>query len=215
MNDLKIFAEKYGKNNAHNEVIGCFESSESEQCLTICKKTKATNRFIISGSLSSNQNCITIKNFFKKYYLLLPSQSTITIAGKHPSEGIKNLCRLYPNVELVPNPVDMKKIISQADIYICPIEIGGGLKLRIMDGLRNGLPVLAHKNAARGYDMFFDKEWFQIYDDENSFLQALDRITCYIQTNDYLIQSIMKEYFKYFSYESGKGKIYSCLLNRN
>jgi hypothetical protein len=209
--DFIRFNKEYGNNNVINKVIGCFECSigTGNHHISLQKYVHKSPIFIISGSLLSNQNIITIKHFFEKYYPLLPKESTLIITGKQPTIEIERLCARYTNVELIPDPINMLDIIKKADIYICPIEIGGGLKLRIMDGLKCGLPVLAHRKAARGYEMFFDKEWFRIYDDVTSFFTAMDSLIKTVYTND--SNKIIEDYFNFFSFDNGKHRIESVL----
>ena len=67
----------------------------------------------------------------------------------------------------------MDDVLQDADFYICPTELGGGLKLRVMDGLRWGLPVVTHKVSARGYDLFEEKGILLSYSNKIEFKNAL------------------------------------------
>ena len=60
------------------------------------------------------------------------------IAGRNPAAILIEKCKCLPNVTLIPNPENMQDILMQGDVYICPTRLGGGLILRIMDGLRLG-----------------------------------------------------------------------------
>ena len=90
----------------------------------------------------------------------LPNGSEVIISGRNPDQRIIDTCSKISNVRLIPNPKDMSDIIRMADIYICPTRLGGGLKLRIMDGLRLGLPIITHSCSARGYDVFKNTGFF-------------------------------------------------------
>ena len=69
----------------------------------------------------------------------------------------------------------MQAVLDRGRYYICPASGGGGLKLRMLDGLRNGMPVLAHVAAARGFEPFVDRYVF-CYRDRVSFREALHRM---------------------------------------
>jgi glycosyltransferase involved in cell wall biosynthesis len=205
--DLDTFARQYGKVKAVNSVTGCFEYTGTVINLPANPIERRNISLVISCSLSNNQNRLTLQNFFKNYYSLLPQESKIIIAGKDPSKKIRQLCAHYPNVLLIPNPIDMNEVIRLANIYLCPIEIGGGLKLRIMDGLKNALPILAHKNAARGYDTFLDREWFQVYKDENDFIIAFNNLTQLVKHKKGITSNIIRNYMDSFSLDAGKQRI--------
>lgn len=91
----------------------------------------------------------------------MPRDISIVFTGKNPSTSlITRINELSPRVTLKANPQDIDSIVSQCDIFLCPARLGGGMKLRVMDGLRNGLPVLAHEVSARGYRDFEKKVFY-------------------------------------------------------
>ena len=114
---------------------------------------------------------------------------------------------LFPAI--IPNPIDIEKEVVNNDIFVCPTCIGGGLKLRVMDGLKVGLPILVHEVSARGYDYFFTHDWFQIYNDKESFIAALKQIKDIFKNIDSNI--IIQEYNNYFSFEAGVKRLKYCL----
>ena len=142
---------------------------------TFSKKSKGLN-FIITGSLHFYQSLLPIIEFIKRYWPLLheayPS-ATLTIAGRNPSETLQRECIGKEGIILIPNPDNMEDVVQQADYYICPINAGSGLKLRVMDGLRQGLPVLCHKISAYGYEAIADHNCLFAYDDEQTFMASL------------------------------------------
>ena len=113
-------------------------------------------------------------------------------------------------IQLIPNPEDMSEIISKCRFFLCPTNVGGGLKLRVMDGLRQGLPVIAHKVSARGYDPFFDKDFFAVYDDLDSFVDGMKKLT-QLDYNIQLKQHIQEEYNKLFGFEQGTERMKTCV----
>lgn len=179
------------------EVLGVFEP-ERRVLPNIKTKTRGGN-YIITGSLSAMQTYESLKEWIKGYFPILKSQNcfkSLTIAGKDPSEKLVDLCRRN-GITVVANPASMDEVLENADVYICPVSLGGGLKLRIMDGLRFGLPVICHKVSARGYEPFIDKCMFT-YDDEKSFSLFIESHK--IEITAYDIQNM---YFKFFSFQSG------------
>ena len=80
------------------------------------------------------------------------------------------------NLTLVANPKDIQSIVASCDIYLCPMKLGGGLKLRVMDGFRNGLPVVCHQVSARGYHDFINKGICFSYSNDGEFLSAVNNL---------------------------------------
>lgn len=208
--DMKLLHDAYGETQSENYLLGVFEPSTM-----IFSEAKTTNRdyIIFTGSMCDYQTYHSAELFEKDY---LPSlvknypQIKLVIAGRNPHESIWNIRRKYPNVvTVVPNPDSMNDIVGEAAIFLCPTCIGGGLKLRLMDGLRMGLPVLVHKISARGYDVFYGKPYFQVYDDVYSFMEGLNSILEFTQANPDYRREIITTYKDNFSYESGLHKIQS------
>ena len=105
----------------------------------------------------------------------------------------------------------MNEVVSQADIYLCATRTGGGLKLRIMDGLKNGLPVITHVCSARGFDIFENEVFFKSYSTPLEFYTSVLELMK-LKNNKKDIQNIYK---KHFSYEAGVDRLKRILEIQN
>ena len=166
--DMQAFNRMYGNNNGVNKLIGCYDFKDA----TIIKPYSIEKKYdmVISGSLSTYQTVHGVLNFYDNYFSLskkIIPDVKILLTGRTPTEQIKQIVDANnSNYELVESPIDIMAEVQKASIYLCPTDIGGGLKLRVMDGLKSGLPVLVHKVSSRGYDSFFGKPYFQVYYDK-------------------------------------------------
>ena len=91
------------------------------------------------------------------------------------------------------------------------MDAGGGLKLRNMDGLRAGQPVLTHVRSARGYDALIRQPWFYSYEDTDSFRQGLEHIVQYINSKDYSRSQIQAQYYALFGLKAGIERLKAIL----
>jgi len=203
--DMQAFNRMYGNNNGVNKLIGCYDFKDA----TIIKPYSIKKKYdlVISGSLSTYQTVHGVLNFHDNYFSLskkIIPDVKILLTGRTPTEQIKQIVDANnSNYELVESPIDIMAEVQKASIYLCPTDIGGGLKLRVMDGLKSGLPVLVHKVSSRGYDSFFDKPYFQVYYDKKTFEEGLRKILNYMNTNNDHGNIINKDYYNYFGYSSG------------
>lgn len=202
--DLEKFHSEYGKNNKRNAVIGVFEFDDYKRP-TIQNNELQRLTFVITGSLCSMQGVDGIVYFFNDLYQYLPSNCNIIIAGRNPDNAVVSLCNSHQNVTLIPNPQDISEVIGSGDIYICPTRVGGGLKLRVMDGLKLGLPVITNICSARGYDMFLETPYLKSFKDGREFKQAIDEMLDHIE--DYSKENIIEKYRKNFSYLEGAKRL--------
>ena len=132
------------------------------------------SRYIITGNLSSPQNVSSITAWLREYAPVLKDVDpgmALTVAGRSPAATILEAASAV-GARVVPSPEDMSALLKEADIYICPSDNGSGIKLRMMDGLKQGLPIVAHVLAARGYEMFVGKSVF-LYDSGDTFRKAV------------------------------------------
>jgi hypothetical protein len=212
--DMGLFERQYGKCNGERAVIGTFEPFQ--RALPIIEKGDRSYTMVITGSLGSRQTECGIKDFYKNYYMLLRKEfpnGKILFAGRNPTKTIMDIVKKETdNMTIIRNPGSMEEIIRQGIIYYCPTNVGGGLKLRVMDGLRQGLPVLVHKVSARGYDVFFDKPYFKIYYDKESFKSGLISLIDLHNKNEIDNKQIQGDYKNIFDLESGCKRLKASLF---
>lgn len=202
--DLALFRRAYGETSSIQKVIGVYDPSKER----IPDYHNRNNKFtiVISGSVNADQTVDGIRDFHDIYWDVLKNiipDCKIIITGRNADR----LYTLFPdfsnsNIEVIPNPEDIYEVVSKAHLYLCPTNVGGGLKLRVMDGLKLGLPVLVHKVSSRGYDNFINKPYFKVYQDKESFAQGLESLVYYVknQSGDF---DIRKEYDAEFGIDRG------------
>lgn len=224
--DLNIFLSAYDRDmmqscygttgSQHDVVVGVYAPQEPSQTkIREAYEKPSTIDVAISGCLYHVQTELGIRDFAQHYEHLyrkvLPS-SRLIITGKAPSPFITEFA--YQNkFELVPNPENIHEVIKDCSIYLCPVHMGSGVKMRILDGLRLGMPILTHAVSARGYDMFADKPWFQSYHDAESFEKGLKSILDYIDQHDNFRGEIVQEYQSVFSFEAGDRRFMDAFSN--
>lgn len=174
------------------------------------KKINSEITFIITGSLSFPQSDICIRNFLEEYIPVIRqtiSHFKVIIAGKNPTEKLIKTAESFYEVMIIKNPVNMADVIKDADIYICPVNMGSGIKLRIMDGLKTGLPVITHKESINGYESFVERKYIFTYDSPATFLVSLELL---LKSNINPAE-IIQLYEDSFSFAAGKKKMESIL----
>ena len=171
---------------------------------------------MICGSLNSVQTLRGIEHFSANCLPFIHSyykdDFSLLITGRNPNDYICRLADSDKQIRLVPNPDNMSETIIDRGIFICPTNVGGGIKLRVMDGLKLGMPIITHKVSARGYDAFWDKPWFQIYEDRDSFKRSLEKINSIMKENAGLRDEIIESYKQIFSFSRGKERFLSSLM---
>jgi glycosyltransferase involved in cell wall biosynthesis len=212
--DNDVLLKIYGQSKGVNKVVGIFEPAIEDICIKSERELRNLT-MVISGTMSTHQTMVGIKDFYAKYFPLLKQlypELKILFTGKNPNKRLRSIVRRENSkMEIIPNPKEIDKIISLADIYLCPTNIGGGIKLRLMDGLKSGLPILVHAVSARGYEMFLNKPWFKVYNDEDSFYRGLASLIEGLKQRDWASLSIQKAYLEHFSLSAGINRLRESL----
>ena len=164
--------------------------------------------FVATGDLSMRQ---TVEPFLEWMLDELPilrelvPDAQVVVAGKNPTESLVHACEAN-GIEVVASPEDMGAILRRGRYYLCPSSKGGGLKLRMMDGLKNGMPVLAHAVSARGYEPFVGRD-VHSYDTPETFRTALQELL----SAPVDAESVVRHYQEAFSFEAGLSRLQDIL----
>lgn len=215
LDDRRLFHKYYGDCKGKEYLLGVFDYSPTVFDYSKKEKIFTTQNIIISGSMNSKQTVTGIMDFKKHYYDIFENKFSdwnIIITGREPSPKIVQFCNEHPDrLILVPNPSVIDKVIEKGAIFLCPTNVGGGLKLRLMDALKLGIPVLTHKVSARGYEAFWNYPFFQVYQDETSFIKGLKVLTEYIQNGENFQSEIIRIYNGNFSFVSGCHRVVEAM----
>ncbi len=170
--------------------------------------------FVITGSLSFVQSLTPIMDFIHRYWPIILQHyphAKLLIAGRNPAKELVNECTKQASITIVPNPEDMAAVVRQADYYICPISAGSGMKLRIYDGLKEGLPILCHEVSVSGYEYIAKAGCLFAYHDESSFSASLnDTLHCTLSR-----QQVYDSFCKEFSLQTGISRLHNILQQEN
>lgn len=213
--DKQLFIKHYLNNKAFKKkvdnihVVGTFESSNITHKTLSYNNNDKIKTFVITGNLSAKQTENSVIPWIKHYYPILKTMipnAKLIIAGKKPSQKLIKIC-LANNINVIPSPKDMSPILMEAQAYICVTKLGGGLKLRIMDGLSFGLPIIAHTVSARGYGVFINRGMLFSYYNQDSFSKAISEVI----KHSFSKEDIQNAYIREFAFESGVKRMQKAL----
>ncbi|GAA0884216.1 hypothetical protein GCM10009120_28140 [Sphingobacterium siyangense subsp. cladoniae] len=219
--DLRKFENYYGK-HAMNFELGCFEFPVPTQSLVnsdyypnkLLDTKQNYIKAVISGSLNTVQTLSSFKWFLEHIYPLILNaypNFSLTLTGRSPTEEIIALCDNF-NVTLISSPIDIRAVISEHHLYICPIKLGGGLKLRVMDAIAIGMPCLIQSNSFRGYEVFDTTGIVLKYNDEKDFMSAFNiLINRIIKDRSDSSADLRQQYELKFSFLAGRKRLENIL----
>lgn len=207
--DKELFSVRYGHSDTKGMVGGCFYGKGehlSGQGLKPLRKEAL--KMVISGTMGNVQNLDGINYFLDELFPFVPEDIHVVLAGKNPPPSLVERVKLLGSrVEIIPNPANMDAIVGDCDIFLCPARLGGGMKLRVMDGFRNGLPVLAHSVSARGYRAFELEGVMAEFEDGEQFAKSLDGMLDAIRKVNMTREKVLGTSEKLFSFEAAVQRV--------
>lgn len=168
-------------------------------------------RIMFLGTLSWNPNREAILWFLKNVMPELDNRYELYIVGKDPSKDVLDLSNKFKNVKITGYVNDVNEYIELCDIMIVPIFIGSGLRVKILEALGKGIPVISTNIGAEGIAVNNNKEII-FANNKDEFIKGLIKLE---DDNYYL--SIKKNgrslYEKEYSFDAISSKV-RYILNK-
>lgn len=74
----------------------------------------------------------------------------LCLVGRNPPEALKRRAAATPGVELHASVADVRPFLAGAGVMAVPLRIGGGSRLKILEAMACGLPVVSTRVGAEG-----------------------------------------------------------------
>ena len=211
--DEATFKKLYGSSKTKSIVGGCFlRKGEKINMEDDRPFDKENPKIVISGTMGNVQNLDGINYFLDELYRFVPENMSVVFTGRNPSVELKEKVAQYNNVRIMENPENILDIVGQCDIFVCPTRLGGGMKLRIIDGLRCGLPVIAHKVSVRGYTHFMKNGIVRQFERPEDFKNCLEKTLTDINSERIDRYKIKGEAENFFCFDSTMNRVRKIII---
>ena len=109
-------------------------------------------RLVFTGSMDWYPNEDAILHFCGAVWPLIRRQApeaSLTVAGRNPSARLK-AAAASAGIELTGTVEDIRPHLAQGQVYVVPLRVGSGTRLKIFEALAMGKPVVATQVGAEG-----------------------------------------------------------------
>ena len=116
-------------------------------------------RLLFVGKMDYHPNVDAVKHFAASVWPSLSKQWpewTLTIAGSDPVEAVQALAGSR-NVEVTGTVADLRPYYREAVAAIVPLRTGGGTRLKILEAMAAGVPVISTRLGAEGLSVEPDR----------------------------------------------------------
>src|SRR5262249_22115288 len=81
------------------------------------------------------------------------ASARLVLVGRNPPAWLYTQVAGMPGVELHPNVDDVRPFLTRSSVLAVPLRIGGGSRLKILEALACGLPVVSTRVGAEGLSL--------------------------------------------------------------
>jgi sugar transferase (PEP-CTERM/EpsH1 system associated) len=136
------------------------------------------NSLVFTGAMDWRPNVDSMLYFLDEIWPMVVKEfpdSTLTIVGRNPAEVLRRKVANLASVQVTGTADDVRPYVEEASVYIVPLRIGGGSRLKILEALSMCKPVVSTSIGAEGLDLMNDCE-ILIADEPAKFVGAIARL---------------------------------------
>jgi len=113
-------------------------------------------RILFLGSLDWRPNqdgvALLLNEIFPQVRRQVP-HATLALVGRHPPEWLRAQAAATPGVRMHANVPDVRPFLATCGLLAVPLRIGGGSRLKILEALASGTPVISTRIGAEGLNL--------------------------------------------------------------
>lgn len=140
-------------------------------------KSRAEN-LVFTGSMDWLPNEDAIRYFTEQIMPRIKQAVpgvTLTVVGRNPYPGLVELSKRDPSVVVTGRVEDVRPFMEEAAVYIVPLRIGGGTRLKIYEAMAMEKAIVSTSIGAEGLPVNDGKE-ILLADTPESFAEAVVRL---------------------------------------
>lgn len=158
----------------HEMAAGCDLKAHAEPRASIA----ADPRFCFVGSLEYTANTDGLAWFVAEVWPAIRRAypgATLVVAGRSSSRV--RFLESLPGVRYLGFVDDVRTVTDNADIAVVPLRIGGGMRVKILDFMSRGMPIVATRIGAEGIPSIYrDRPTLRLADTADEYLRQIHEL---------------------------------------
>jgi glycosyltransferase involved in cell wall biosynthesis len=110
-------------------------------------------RMLFLGSLDWRPNLDGVRLLLEQVFPAVRAAeplATLWLVGRNPPEWLQRQVASMPGVELHGSVPDVRSFLERCTLMVVPLRVGGGSRLKILEALASGTPVVSTRIGAEG-----------------------------------------------------------------
>ncbi|HEY7312734.1 MAG TPA: glycosyltransferase [Gemmataceae bacterium] len=116
-------------------------------------RRRESNRLLFLGSLDWRPNLDGVQLLLDRVFPAVRGAEPsvrLCLVGRNPPEALRRQAAAMPGVELHASVPDVRPYLADCGLLVVPLRIGGGSRLKILEALASGTPVVSTRVGAEG-----------------------------------------------------------------
>jgi glycosyltransferase involved in cell wall biosynthesis len=129
-------------------------ASETTHASEATPTSEAARRVVFVGSMDYHANVDAVVSFARETWPQLKARVpglVFSIVGREPAPEVRALAAL-PGVDVTGTVEDVRPYYAEALAAVIPLRVGGGSRLKILEAMAAGVPVVSTRLGAEGID---------------------------------------------------------------
>jgi glycosyltransferase involved in cell wall biosynthesis len=121
------------------------------------------NTLVFAGTLGWYPNRDAVEFLLGKIWpaLSMNVERRLSLVGRDPPTSARAAAAKDSRIAVTGFVPDVRPYLHSASIYVCPIRVGGGTRLKVLDGLAMARPLVATAIAVEGLEMVDGKHYLR------------------------------------------------------
>jgi glycosyltransferase involved in cell wall biosynthesis len=110
-------------------------------------------QILFLGSLDWRPNLDAVTLLLDRIFPAVRAQeprARLVIVGRNPPDWLRRRGEVSPDIIVHANVADVRPFLAQSSVLAVPLRIGGGSRLKILEAIASGLPVVSTQIGAEG-----------------------------------------------------------------
>lgn len=149
--DKDVFVDQYGCKR-----VMVVPNGVDERYFTPVKADIMPGSMVFTGSMDWRPNQDGVKYFVEEIFPLIKRQipvATFTVVGRKPPQWLKDLAHRVEGLTVTGTVDDVRPYIASSALYVVPLRVGGGSRLKILEAMSMAKVVLSTTIGAEGLDV--------------------------------------------------------------
>ncbi len=177
---------------------------------TSSQDRQGTNAVIFVGTLDYGPGAIAVQYFCEEILPLIQkgiSNFHFYAVGQNPPGYLRKLAERDKHITLTGRVDDIRPYVAKADVFVVPLKSGSGTRLKILDAMAMGIPIVSTSIGAEGLEVC-SGEHLLIADTSEAFSSAVLQLL----QDDSLRETVRENAFQLVRGKYSWGKIWIDLL---